>query len=205
MEPSSAKRSKTLRIARTTSSSGWKRTSPSCSPQTKPTGRVQRNSPRAALLRMPSSRRTLSVRSSASLIAPFMPEHQAVIETSRVVDAVKVGDQGVGQGAQVDQAVPAGVVASGSCAAACRRRPTTTAGSVWHHAASSVWDFHMLGCRIVEPPSRVTREGSREKSLEARVASTGGCYWWLVMSAAVLGAVVVRAACGLVLMTAANE
>ena len=42
----------------------------------------------------------------------FHAQDQAVIETSRVVDAVKVGDQGVGQGAQVDQAVPVGVVAS---------------------------------------------------------------------------------------------
>jgi hypothetical protein len=38
-----------------TAASGWKRTSPSPSPQTKPIGRPRRSSPRAALLRMPPS------------------------------------------------------------------------------------------------------------------------------------------------------
>src|SRR5215831_2514652 len=50
--------------------SGWNRTSPSSSPQTKPTGRPRRSSPRAALLRIPPLRRARRTCSSASLMVP---------------------------------------------------------------------------------------------------------------------------------------
>ena len=72
-EPVSAKRAKTLWIAVTTASSGWKRISPSASPQTKPAGNPRRSSPRAALLRMPPLRRARSTCSSASLMVPLSP------------------------------------------------------------------------------------------------------------------------------------
>ena len=38
-------------------------------------------------------------------------EHQAVVEQGGVIDAVGVGDQGVGDAAQIEQAIPVGVVA----------------------------------------------------------------------------------------------
>ena len=47
-----------------TASSGWKRISPSVSPQISPTGRPRRNSPRAALFLMPPSSRARSTCSS---------------------------------------------------------------------------------------------------------------------------------------------
>ena len=40
------------------------------------------------------------------------PEHEPVIEIGRVIDAVSVGDQGVGDRAQIQQLIPVGVVAS---------------------------------------------------------------------------------------------
>ena len=43
---------------------------------------------------------------------PFHAEQQAVVEQSRMVDAVCVGDQGVGHPGQVQQPIPVGVVAS---------------------------------------------------------------------------------------------
>src|SRR6266853_1330080 len=55
-DPSSAKRANTARIAEQTASSGWNRTSPSCSPQTHPTGKLRRISPRDDLLRRPAER-----------------------------------------------------------------------------------------------------------------------------------------------------
>ena len=72
-EPSSRKRSKTVRMAPLTAASGWKRTSPGASPQTKPSGRPRRSSPRAALLRMPPSSLACRMCSSASDIVPLSP------------------------------------------------------------------------------------------------------------------------------------
>ena len=62
----SARRS---RRSQWTASSGWSLTS--VLPQTNPTGRPRRSSPRAALLRIPPLRRARRIWSSASLIAPF--------------------------------------------------------------------------------------------------------------------------------------
>jgi hypothetical protein len=42
---------------------------------------------------------------------PLHPQHQPVVEQRRVVDAVGVGEQGVGHPGQVQQPVPVGVVA----------------------------------------------------------------------------------------------
>jgi hypothetical protein len=42
---------------------------------------------------------------------PFHPEHQAVVEGARVVEAVLVADQGAGHGADLQELVPVGVVA----------------------------------------------------------------------------------------------
>ena len=39
------------------------------------------------------------------------PQHQSVIEISRVIDAVRVSDQSIGDRAQIQQLVPVGVVA----------------------------------------------------------------------------------------------
>ena len=39
------------------------------------------------------------------------PQHESVIEIGRVIDAVSVGDQRVGDRAQIQQLVPVGVVA----------------------------------------------------------------------------------------------
>ena len=41
----------------------------------------------------------------------LQPQHQAIVEQRRVIDAIGVADQRVGQPAQVEQAVPVGVVA----------------------------------------------------------------------------------------------
>ncbi len=41
----------------------------------------------------------------------FQAKHEAVVEVTRVIDAVRVGDQRVGQRAQIQQLVPVGVVA----------------------------------------------------------------------------------------------
>ena len=49
--------------------------------------------------------------SSASDMVSFHAEQQAVVEQSRMVDAVGVGDQGVGHPGQVQQPIPVGVVA----------------------------------------------------------------------------------------------
>src|SRR5438034_7055865 len=68
-----AEASKTVRMAPVMASSGWRRTSPSCSPQTSPTGRPRRSSPRAALWRMPPSRRERRTWSSASDMVLFNP------------------------------------------------------------------------------------------------------------------------------------
>jgi hypothetical protein len=42
---------------------------------------------------------------------PLQPEHQAVVEIGRVIHPVSVGDQSVGDRAQVQQLIPVGVVA----------------------------------------------------------------------------------------------
>ena len=49
--------------------------------------------------------------SSASLIWPFMPEQQSVVELARVIQAIFVADQGGGDAAQFEQLVPVGGVA----------------------------------------------------------------------------------------------
>ena len=103
-----------MRMAATTASSGWKRTSPSASPQTKPTGNPRRSSPRAALLRMPPLRRARRTCNSASLMAPFRPEQEPIVEKGGMVDAVGVADQRIGQAAQFDEPIPVGVVAGQS-------------------------------------------------------------------------------------------
>jgi hypothetical protein len=41
----------------------------------------------------------------------LQPEHQPIIEIRWVVDTVGVGDQGVGQGTQIQQLIPVGVIA----------------------------------------------------------------------------------------------
>ncbi len=56
-----------------TASSGCRPISPSASPQTSPTGSPRRSSPRAALLRIPPSRRARNTCSSASLMVPLRP------------------------------------------------------------------------------------------------------------------------------------
>src|SRR6516225_5125037 len=81
-EPVSANWAKTWRMAVQTASSGWKQTSPSSSPQTKPTGRPRRSSPRAALLRMPPLRRARSMCNSASLMVPFKPSNNLSLNTA---------------------------------------------------------------------------------------------------------------------------
>src|SRR5690242_15933765 len=92
-----------------TASSGWKQTSPSASPQTKPTGRPRRSSPRAALLRMPPSRRARKMCNSASLIVPFRPSTNLSLNIAGC--PIGVADQSVGQAAEIEQAVPIGVIA----------------------------------------------------------------------------------------------
>ena len=62
------KREKIEAIAVWTASSGCSLTSPSVLPQTNPTCRPRRSSPRAALLRIPPLRRARRIWSSASLI-----------------------------------------------------------------------------------------------------------------------------------------
>src|SRR5215813_7492481 len=59
-----------------------KQTSPSSSPQTRPTGRPRRSSPRAALLRMPPLRRARNICNSASLIVPFSPSKSLSLNTA---------------------------------------------------------------------------------------------------------------------------
>ena len=51
-------------------------------PQTKPTGRPRRSSPRAALLRMPPLRRARNMCNSASLIVPFNPSASLSLNTA---------------------------------------------------------------------------------------------------------------------------
>src|SRR6202043_2979691 len=98
-------------MAEQTASSGWKRTSPSSSPQMRPTGRPRRNSPRAALLRIPPLRRARMICNSASLMVPLRPRQQSIVEHRGMIDAVGIADEGVGEAAQIEQAIPIGVVA----------------------------------------------------------------------------------------------
>ena len=72
-DPVSVKRWKTVRMAPVTASSGSKRTSPSSSPHTNPTGRPRRSSPRAALFLIPPSSRARRIWSSASDMVPLSP------------------------------------------------------------------------------------------------------------------------------------
>ena len=101
----------TVRIAVQTASSGWNRTSPSSSPQTKPTGRPRRSSPRAALLRIPPLRRARRTCNSASLMVPLRPSSKSIVEQRRMIDAVGIADERVGETAEIEQAVPIGIVA----------------------------------------------------------------------------------------------
>ena len=70
------------------------------------------SSPRAALLRMPPLRRTRKTCSSASLIVPFQSEQQTVIEQRRVIDAIGIADQRIGETGEINEPVPIGVIAS---------------------------------------------------------------------------------------------
>src|ERR1700674_2391406 len=91
IDPNSVKRLKTLTTAPLTASSGCSNTSPSSSPQTKPTGSARRNSPRG-----------LVANSSVQACAQGMqlgfahralePKHQSIIERRWVIDAVGIAD-----------------------------------------------------------------------------------------------------------------
>src|ERR1017187_7280441 len=74
-DPSSANFENTVRMAPVTASSGWKRTSPSPSPQTKPTGRPRRRSRLrrvgSELHRLPRPRRNL--REDHGAVRPAQP------------------------------------------------------------------------------------------------------------------------------------
>src|SRR5215831_3470308 len=110
-DPSSVNLEKTVRTVLTTDWSGWKRTSPSFSPHTKPTGKPRRSSPRAALLRIPPSSRARRMCSSASAMMTFSPSTRRSLKERWVVDTVAVSDQRVGDATEIEQAIPVSVVA----------------------------------------------------------------------------------------------
>jgi hypothetical protein len=41
----------------------------------------------------------------------FEPEHQTIIEQSRMIDAVSIADQSIGGAAEIEQPIPVGVIA----------------------------------------------------------------------------------------------
>src|SRR5215471_16845454 len=109
-DPSSLNFAKIVWMAPTTASSGWKRTSPSPSPHTKPTGKLRRNSPRAALLRIPPSSRAQDVQFCLRHDV-FQAENQAIVEKRRMIDVVAISHQSIGHAAQIEPAIPVGMVA----------------------------------------------------------------------------------------------
>ena len=60
---------------------------------------------------MPPLRRARSTCSSASLIVPLSPSKQTVVEQRRMIDAVGIADQRVGEAGEIDEAMPIGIVA----------------------------------------------------------------------------------------------
>src|SRR5215470_4632228 len=97
-------------MALQTASSGRNRTSPSSSPQTKPTGSPRRSSPRSALLRIPPLRRAQDVKLGFAHCA-LETEQQAIIEHRRMIEAICIADERVGETAEIKQAVPICIVA----------------------------------------------------------------------------------------------
>ena len=108
--PSSRNFANTSRMASRTRSSGSRSMRPS-SPQTR--ARRQREPERAAAgLAVPGGEAALP--EEAELVLghrPFQAEQQPVVHQARVVDAVRIDDQGAGQRAEVDQMVPVAPVA----------------------------------------------------------------------------------------------
>ena len=109
--PSSAKRSKTVRMAVVTASSGSRRTSPSSSPHTRPDRQpapqlAARGLVADAAVQPSAQDMELSLRHRA-----LQPQHQPIVERARIIDAILVCQYGVGQPTQVEQTVPVGVVA----------------------------------------------------------------------------------------------
>jgi hypothetical protein len=88
-----------------TASSGWKRTLPSSSPQTKSTGRPRRSSHLAALLRIPLSSRVARRVQLRFAHRSLRPEQQAIIERRGMIEAVSIGDQRVGETGAVDESI----------------------------------------------------------------------------------------------------
>ena len=70
-----------------------------------------RSSPRRALARAASSMRARSTPSSNSLMLPFMPEQQAVVRPTGIVDAIEVDHTGLHQATELQQVMPVAAVA----------------------------------------------------------------------------------------------
>jgi hypothetical protein len=82
-------------------------------------------------------------------MVPFNPNIEPVVEVGRIVDAVLVQDQRIGQGADLEQAMPVGVVACQARDLQAHHDPGATHADIAHQALKA---FAVLarGARLTE-------------------------------------------------------
>src|SRR3974390_2370695 len=98
-------------MAATTASSGWKRTSPSASPQTKAHRQAAAQFPPRGLFSDPAVEARAQDVEFGFTHRAFEPQQGAVVEHGRMIDPVGVADQRVGKSRQIDEAIPFGLIA----------------------------------------------------------------------------------------------